>query len=126
MASPKTKEELIVAMADSYIKLNEQISKMTSEELNAQFQFASDPKKCGARWIYDRCARDLLIHLHEWQVLMREFVGNICNGAATLQILTFAKCDGPVPLELGGKEEQSHPTCSIWGLLATGSEVHSS
>ena len=80
MASPKTKEELIVAMADNYIKLNEQISKMTSEELNAQFQFASDPKKCGARWIYDRCARDLLIHLHEWQVLMREFVGNIRNG----------------------------------------------
>ena len=26
------------------------------------------------------------------------------NGAATLQILTFAKCDGPVPLELGRKK----------------------
>ena len=44
------------------------------------FDFAADPKKCGVRWQYDRCLRDLLIHLHEWQVLMREFVQNIREG----------------------------------------------
>ena len=80
MAAPKTKQELLAAMADSYTKLNEQIWKMNSSEIEAPFQFASDPKKCGARWIYDQCPRDLLIHLYEWQVLMREFVNNIRNG----------------------------------------------
>ena len=79
MAAPKTKQELLLAMADGYAKLTEQIGKMTTAQLEAPFQFASDPKKCGARWIYDQCARDLLIHLYEWQVLMREFVNNIRN-----------------------------------------------
>ena len=74
------KNELLAAMSDSYAKLSEQIGKMTDDELNATFQFANDPKKCGARWIYDQCARDLLIHLYEWQVLMREFVNNIREG----------------------------------------------
>ena len=74
------KTELLSAMAESYAKLNEQIGKMTEAELEAPFQFANDPKKCGARWIYDQCARDLLIHLYEWQVLMREFVKNIHEG----------------------------------------------
>jgi hypothetical protein len=80
MPTPNNKEELLVAMVDSYAKLNEQIGKMTSEELEAPFHFANNPKKCGARWIYDQCARDLLIHLYEWQKLMREFVNNIRAG----------------------------------------------
>ena len=79
MAAPKTKQELLTAMADGYAKLTDQIGKMTAAQLESPFQFASDPKKCGARWIYDQCARDLLIHLYEWQVLMREFVNNIRN-----------------------------------------------
>ena len=80
MASPKSKKELLTAMGDSYAKLNEQIGKMTDAELEAPFLFANDPKKCGVRWIYDKCPRDLLIHLYEWQVLMRVFVDNIHNG----------------------------------------------
>ena len=74
------KIEIISVMAESYAKLNEQIGKMTDDELNTPFQFANDSKKCGGRWIYDQCARDLLIHLYEWQVLMREFVKNIREG----------------------------------------------
>ena len=74
------KTELLFTMAESYVKLNEQIGKMTAAELDAPFQFANDPKKCGARWIYDQCVRDLLIHLYEWQVLMREIVKNIREG----------------------------------------------
>lgn len=77
MASPTTKQELLAAIAEGYAKLNEQIGKMTTDQLDAQFLFANDPKKCGARWIYDQCPRDLLIHLSEWQVLMRDFVNNI-------------------------------------------------
>lgn len=80
MANPKNKEELMAGMAESYSKLCEQIDKMTTAELEAPFTGAGDAKKCGARWIYDQCARDLLIHLHEWQVLMRVFVDNIRKG----------------------------------------------
>ena len=80
MAAPTTKKELLTAIADSYAKLNEQINKMSAAELESAFKFANDPKKCGTRWIYDKCARDLLIHLYEWQVLMRDFVNNIRNG----------------------------------------------
>ena len=67
-------------MTDSYAKLTDQIAKMSDAEAAAQFAFDADPKKCGVRWQYDRCLRDLLIHLHEWQVLMREFVQNIRDG----------------------------------------------
>ena len=80
MANPTTKQELLAFIADSYAKLLEQTGKLSEVEAETLFNFASDPKKCGVRWQYDRCLRDLLIHLHEWQVLMREFVQNIRNG----------------------------------------------
>ena len=80
MAKPTTKHELLAAMQDGYAKLKEQMAKMSQEEVSAPFDFAADPKKCGVRWQYDRCLRDLLIHLHEWQVLMRVFVQNIRDG----------------------------------------------
>ena len=80
MANPTNKQELLAAMADGYAKLNEQIAKMSEDAIATPFDFAADPKKCGVRWQYDRCLRDLLIHLYEWQVLMREFVNNIREG----------------------------------------------
>ena len=80
MANPITKPELLESMADGYAKLCDQIAKLSGEEAARPFDFAADPKKCGVRWQYDRCLRDLLIHLHEWQVLMREFVQNIRDG----------------------------------------------
>ena len=80
MANPKNKQELMASIIDGYAKLCDQIAKMSDEEKLAPFDFAADLKKCGVRWQYDRCLRDLLIHLHEWQVLMREFVNNIREG----------------------------------------------
>ena len=80
MANSSTKQELLASITDGYAKLCEQISKMSKEEAVVQFSSNTDPKKCGVRWEYDRCLRDLLIHLHEWQVLMREFVQNIREG----------------------------------------------
>ena len=80
MANPKTKTELLEAMANGYAKLNEQISKMSQEKAEQPFGFTCDSKKCGVRWQYDRCLRDILVHLYEWQVLMRVFVQNIRNG----------------------------------------------
>jgi hypothetical protein len=80
MPNPTTKQELLAAMADGYVQLNEQIAKMSEDELTAPFSFTADPKKCGVRWQNDRCLRDLLIHLYEWQVLMSTFVKNIREG----------------------------------------------
>ena len=80
MANPTTKQELLAAMADGYAQLNEQIAKMSVAEHTAPFSFAADPKKCGVRWQNDRCLRDLLIHLYEWQLLMSTFVKNILEG----------------------------------------------
>ena len=80
MANPTSKQELKASIIDGYAKLCEQIGKMSSEVIAAPFDFNSDPKKCGVRWQYDRCLRDLLIHLHEWQVLMRDYVQNIREG----------------------------------------------
>ena len=61
-------------MQDGYEKLYEQINKLSAESAAAPFNFPANTKKCGVRWMYDRCLRDLLAHLHEWQVLMRVFV----------------------------------------------------
>ena len=80
MPNPTTKQELLAAMNDGYAQLNEQIANMSDEEISAPFTFAADPKKCGVRWQNDRCLRDLLIHLHEWQLLMSTFVQNIREG----------------------------------------------
>ena len=80
MPNPTTKQELLAAIADGYAQLNEQIAKMSEAELAAPFTFVADPKKCGVRWQNDRCLRDLLIHLHEWQLLMSTFVQNIREG----------------------------------------------
>ena len=70
----------MASISDGYAKLCDQIAKLSDEEKVKPFDFSADPKKCGVRWQYDRCLRDLLIHLYEWQVLMREFVQNIREG----------------------------------------------
>ncbi|MBR6249285.1 MAG: ClbS/DfsB family four-helix bundle protein [Muribaculaceae bacterium] len=80
MAKPTHQAELITAMQDGYAKLYEQIDKLSAETAVAPFNFAADSKKCGVRWVNDRCLRDILTHLYEWQVLMREFVKNIREG----------------------------------------------
>ena len=75
-----TKAELIAEMASGYAALQAQLDSMTECAINSEFDETNNPKKCGARWIYDRCTRDLLIHLYEWQNLMCDFVANIRAG----------------------------------------------
>ncbi|MBR5639018.1 MAG: ClbS/DfsB family four-helix bundle protein [Muribaculaceae bacterium] len=75
-----TKAELIAEMASGYATLQAQLDSMTECAINSEFDETDNPKKCGARWIYDRCTRDLLIHIYEWQNLMCDFVANIRAG----------------------------------------------
>ncbi len=51
MANPKTKPDLLNAMADGYAKLNEQIAKMSQEKREEPFAFTPDPKKCGIKGV---------------------------------------------------------------------------
>lgn len=80
MAKISTKAELIAAMTSDYAALLAQLDSMSEHAINSEFDESNNPKKCGARWIYDRCTRDLLIHLYEWQMLMETFVANIRSG----------------------------------------------
>ena len=80
MANPTTKQELLTAITEGYARLNEQIAMMSETEVSSSFKFDANSKKCGVRWQNDHCLRDLLIHIHEWQVLMRIFVKNIRDG----------------------------------------------
>ena len=80
MSKPTNKQDFVASIVEGYSKLNEQIDKLTPEVAATPFNFSADPKKCGVRWMYDRCLRDLLTHIYEWQVLMREFVQNIREG----------------------------------------------
>lgn len=80
MAKISTKAELVEAMASDYAALVTQLDSMSERAISSEFDESNSPKKCGARWIYDRCTRDLLIHLYEWQMLMETFVANIRAG----------------------------------------------
>lgn len=80
MAKISTKAELIAAMTSDYAALMAQLDSMSERAISSEFDETNSPKKCGARWIYDRCTRDLLIHLYEWQMLMETFVTNIRAG----------------------------------------------
>lgn len=60
MPRPKTKAELQTGSADKYAQLNTMLDALTPSQLNATFPF--DHR--------DRNIRDVIAHLHEWQVMM--------------------------------------------------------
>ena len=90
MANPKNKQELLASMTDGYAKLCEQIAKMSDEEKTRSFDFAADPKKCGVRWQYDRCLRDLLIHLCRTSVMV--IPGIICPTSIAATTTRWIRC----------------------------------
>ena len=63
MPRPTTKNDLLIAAADNYKKLNELISNLTKKELDTPFDFSKDEKKKEAHWKRDTNLRDILVHL---------------------------------------------------------------
>ena len=53
MPRPTTKNDLLIAAADNYKKLNELISNLTKKELDTPFDFSKDEKKKEAHWKTD-------------------------------------------------------------------------
>ena len=82
MARPKTKNELLEAAALNYDKLLKLIDSMTEIELSTEFDFSSDVTKKEAHWKRDKNLRDVLMHLHEWHLLLLEWIKNRENGSA--------------------------------------------
>lgn len=80
MPRPANKKELLDAAASNYDKLNAMIDTLTDEELNTPFDFSADTKKTEAHWGRDKNLRDILVHLHEWQVLLLQWMEANMNG----------------------------------------------
>ncbi len=74
MGRPTTKNDLLIAAAEKYEKLNDLILGLTKQELATAFDFSKDVKKKEAHWQRDKNLRDIYIHLYEWQQLLLRWV----------------------------------------------------
>ena len=80
MPRPKNKEELINAANTNYEKLLTMIENRTDAEKEAEYDFGSDEKEKEAHWKRDKNLRDVLMHLHEWHLLLLAWLQNRENG----------------------------------------------
>ena len=70
MPRPRNKNELIKAMNDEFIKLCKLLENTPNEILKSDFEA---PLPTNTR---DKNARDVLIHLYEWQQMLQNFIKN--------------------------------------------------
>jgi len=73
MARPTTKEDLIIAGNGQYKKLVELICSISEADRLGTFNFDLEKEK-EAHWKRDKCIRDVLIHVYEWQQLLLNWV----------------------------------------------------
>lgn len=74
MPRPRNKEDLLFAAGKGYSQLLEFIASMSETELSTPFCF--DENKTESHWKRDKCLRDVIVHLYEWQTLLLKFVEN--------------------------------------------------
>ena len=74
MPRARSKEDLIKAANEQYIKLTKLIDSLSEKELNTDFDFSDDPKKTERHWGRDKNLRDIYIHLYEWHQLLLNWV----------------------------------------------------
>lgn len=82
MPRPTTKSELLAAASASFKKLTTLWDGFTPEQAHAPFPAALLTDGTEAHWQRDKCLRDVVIHLHEWQNLVTVWVS--ANQAGTL------------------------------------------
>lgn len=73
------KNDLLIAAADNYKKLNELISNLTKRNL-ILLLISQKMKKKEAHWKRDTNLRDILVHLYEWHQLILNWVHSNQNG----------------------------------------------
>ncbi|MGX6977756.1 ClbS/DfsB family four-helix bundle protein [Vagococcus elongatus] len=79
MARPTTKQDLIAAANEKYLKMTEMISSISNEDQVNEFIFDISKDK-EAHWKRDKNIRDVLIHLYEWHNLLLEWVASNMQG----------------------------------------------
>lgn len=72
MPRPGTKDDLLAAIDARYAELGALLASMTPEQMSATFAFEDR----------DRCVRDVLVHLHEWHLLLLRWVATNRAGEA--------------------------------------------
>lgn len=82
MPRPTTKDELLGAAASRFDALDALVDSMTDDERDAPFAFGPDPRRTEAHWRRDKNLRDVLVHLHEWHLLLLEWVAANEQGVA--------------------------------------------
>lgn len=80
MARPKSKKELIEAANLNFEKLWQIIAAMNKKTLEKAFDFSDDINRKEAHWKRDKNLRDVLIHLHEWHLLLLNWIKNNRSG----------------------------------------------
>lgn len=80
MPRPTTKQDLLIASDDRYVKMWELIDSMTQIELDTPFKFGSELLNKEAHWKRDKNPRDILVHLYEWHELLLRWVESNQNG----------------------------------------------
>lgn len=81
MPRPGNKEDLIIAATTNYEKLLELIENRTENEKQICYDFSADEKKKEAHWKRDKNLRDVLMHLHEWHLLLLAWIKNREDGS---------------------------------------------
>ena len=80
MPRAKNKEEMIVMAEQKFAELKELVNSLTARELDSEFDFSDDKSKTESHWRRDKNLRDVLVHLHEWHVLLLKWVEANTNG----------------------------------------------
>lgn len=70
MPRPKTKEELLSFGEEQFQRLLNLINTISNDEIDKEFSF--DDR--------DRNVRDVLVHLHEWHLLLIDWINNNLDG----------------------------------------------
>ena len=80
MARPTTKKDLLEKAKTNFEKLWQVIDAMTKSALSSEFDFSDDLKKKETHWKRDKNLRDVLTHLHEWHLLLLNWIASNLAG----------------------------------------------
>jgi hypothetical protein len=81
MPRATTKTELIASANNQWDKLWSMIESIPESKRKVDFNFKEDPKLKEAHWKRDKNLRDVLTHLHEWHLLLLNWVSANKGGA---------------------------------------------
>jgi len=80
MSRPSTKPDLIATANENFNKMFLLINSMEKEVQTANFIFDVESAGKEAHWKRDKNIKDVLIHLHEWHILLLNWIKSNLNG----------------------------------------------